>query len=891
MGPPASNLDALRQPARPGGPGADVRSIAPRRLPPAVLPALGVLAGAALATRLAWLPPWLLAVLSAAGLALGGRAGLGVVAFATGLLAAAVQPAPDLGRLVEVARPVEAVGRVASHGVWNGETWSLSLRSDRIRQGSHVVLTRGTEIRLTLPGSEPPPPFGSQVRLRGYLRRSPGYANALPVEPGPWRMWVKSRRLLAVEAEPGRVAGWAGELRLRVEEALRVAWSDAGHREGRKGAGGRRPDTAPSPDGATRPRAGHALLRALVLGDSSSVPPAWKRGLRRAGLIHVLAVSGLHVGLVVAGVLLVAAPLPVRLRLVPAAAAVGVYLLLVGPRPALLRASLMALLAGAAILARRPPMAGNALAVAAALLVLHRPGLVVDVGFQLTVSATAGLVFLAPRWAGAIQVGAAWTERSVRVLWSGAPWVISPLIAGARLFLAGAAAALTAQVVAAPFSWPVFHLTSLTSPLTNLLAVPWTALFLAVALLWVGWAVAAPAAAGGATATALLDLLAAPFGWPSAGGPDFWGTLPLVAPRPMVWLFLAAVVVPCLVPASAWRDLAHRRILQCGRWRDRGWGCLAAGLLLVVLAAGLALMAAALRWGSPAGAAVPAGVSVTMLDVGQGDAILLRDRRMSVLVDGGGWRRGDFGQRVLLPALLGEGVARLDVVILTHPDRDHCGGLVDVASYLAVGEVWTAPGWEKDPCVGALVAAAGVAPGKGWRRLEAGARRSVGEWSFRVLHPGPAPARLSGSGATPERNDRSLVLTARARGRRVLLTGDVEAGGEGEILRRWRREGSVGAGPGRGTPASLLAADLLKVAHHGSRSSTGRPFLAAVQPRVALVSAGLANPFGHPAPDVVGRLRDAGALVLRTDRLGFVRIEWESADGWRWTVGGRHHGP
>jgi len=236
-----------------------------------------------------------------------------------------------------------------------------------------------------------------------------------------------------------------------------------------------------------------------------------------------------------------------------------------------------------------------------------------------------------------------------------------------------------------------------------------------------------------------------------------------------------------------------------------------------------------------------------MLDVGQGDAILLRDGGHAVLVDGGGWRKGDLGGRVLLPALLAEGVRRLDAVVMTHPDSDHCQGLVDVASYLAVAQVWIAPGWPRTGCAGELLALPGVTV----REVSAGARGRVGRWRLAALAP------AAGEGLSE--NDRSLVLAAQAFGRRALLTGDLEKVGELHLL---------------DLPRGELRADVLKVGHHGSRSSSTGPFLDAVAPRLALVSVGLRNPYYHPSPEVLERLADRGARTLRTDRTGEIRLRF-----------------
>jgi competence protein ComEC len=216
----------------------------------------------------------------------------------------------------------------------------------------------------------------------------------------------------------------------------------------------------------------------------------------------------------------------------------------------------------------------------------------------------------------------------------------------------------------------------------------------------------------------------------------------------------------------------------------------------------------------------------------------------------------------LVPVLVAAGIHRLKAAVLTHPDLDHCGGLVDVARYLVVEEVWSAPFAGRSPCGAELLAS----PGAQNRTLWRGDELSLGRFRLRVLHPSAATPRR---GEKVAGNDRSLVLMVEVFGRRLLFTGDLEATGERQILRRFRHG---------------LKADVLKVAHHGSRSSTTAAFLRAVAPRLALVSAGANNPYGHPAKDVLARLRGAGAHVLRTDLHGMVRLKVSPAGALSWTT-------
>lgn len=728
------------------------------------IPALALALGAGVSFQLPILSLSLWAALAVLGLALRRPAGVCVAALSLGVIAAAVRhdlPGDPLAPC-NLKRPVEAVVRVAGH--WtpdpadasDDETgWSAPAEVVRLRQDG-LETEPGLEVLLHVPGGDEPPPFGSSLRVKAYLARSPGFANRRPVPAGPWRIRVKSRSLMELESPPGPISSLSARLRGRVERAFRAAG----------------PDTI-----------GKALTRALVLGDASAFPLEHKRGLRVTGLYHLLSVSGIHVALVAGAVWLLAGWLPRWLRLLLMLAAIGLYLMLVGPLPALVRAAVMGFLAVTALLVERPPAAVNALGWAVIVLVLERPDVVLSVSFQLTVAATAGLLVAAPvlakRW-----------DRLPR-------WLAGPL-----------SASVGAQLLTIPWTLPRFHLLSPLAPLFNLVAVPWTGLALGGSLLWTLAALVSPGTA--AHLLPALDLLAAPFSWPARTGPAAWFPVPLDLSWTAAWLLALLLGLALFAP---------RRLALAG-----------VGGLVVLVSCSLPKAR---------------GVELAMLDVGQGDAILLRDGKRAILVDGGGWRTGDLGGRVLLPALLSEGVRRLDAVVMTHPDRDHCGGLVDIAAYLDIGEVWMGPGWKEEGCAGRLASL----PGTPVRRLWAGKEATVGRWRLRVLHPDPDEDRGT--------NERSLVIRAEALGRSVLLTGDVESWAEMRLLSCCEKEVRV---------------DVLKVAHHGSYTSSTGSFLDAARPRLALISAGVDNLYRHPSPVILDRLAERDIPLLRTDRDGLILL-------------------
>ncbi len=738
--------------------------MSPPRLP-TLLPAVCLALGVGCGFRLAGVSVPRAAALLALGAAWRGSGGVAAACLGGGMLLVRLRPflaAPA----IDPDRPVVLQARLTGH--WGEEPfgWKALATAEVLRQG-HRVERWHQRVHLSIPGAEPPPK-GRRFRLTGFLRRSAGFANGGELEPGPWRIRVKSRRLLEPLAEPpaAALARATASLRRRVRLAS---------------------------ESAPRSSAGAPLAIALALGDASGVPAELRIGLRRTGLAHLLAVSGLHVGILAGLAFVLSRPLPRTLRPLPGMAAVALYLAVAGPRPPLLRASVMAVLAWAAPLLERPPRPLNSLAAAVGLILIADPAALLELGFRLTVAATAGILLSGPLLARR---------------WSGLPHGLGRALA----------ASAAAQLFALPWALPAFHLLSPLAPFFNLIAVPWIAVALTLGLGWSALAAIRPEAAAG-----LLPLLEGT-AWPL----HLWAALPS---GPGIGLPLTLSRSGALALAAALGLCLRRARLAA-----------LAGLVL--------LLALAWREMRPPSR----HPELAMLDVGQGEAILLRDGAEALLVDGGGWRGAGIGQRVLLPALTRLGVRRLRALVLSHPDLDHCGGLVEIAAFLPVREIWTAPGWAPRGCAYRLK----TLPGTRLRPLWAGESARLGRWRLAALHP--AAGDRSGG------NDRSLVLLAESGPHRVLLTGDLEAAGERRLL----------SGPRR-----RISGSILKLAHHGSSTSSSEDFLEAVSSRLALVSAGRTNPYGHPSERVLERLRRRGVRVLRTDRDGLIRLVFGPGDSVR----------
>jgi competence protein ComEC len=544
-----------------------------------------------------------------------------------------------------------------------------------------------------------------------------------------------------------------------------------------------------------------ALFEGLLIGERRQLPPTLLADFRAAGVFHILAISGFNVGLVAAAVVLLLRVLrvPARASAALALGMLGAFAAVVGGQPSVLRATVMGGLVLAGRLLGRESGAWNSLAAALLVLVAWEPDTLADPGLQLSFAATAGILHLVPAIREALPARWPHAVATALAVSAGAQLAVSPLML---------------------YHW---NQLSLIGVAANLVVVPVAALLTTLGLLAVLLAAASDALAHALFQTLWLLLLAL--------------RLAVRALATLPGAMLHTPTPPPLALAAGSAALLWAPLARTGRGR-----CLVAGLA----AAALGLTAAG--W-------LPDGrLHVLMLDVGQGDAILVRGPDgQALLVDtgGGGPGRSDRGERVVLPALRRAGITRLTALVLTHGDPDHAGGLTSLLEGMAIDSVWVPAGteaqeWQRP------VALVGIPR----YALARGDRFWVGPLLVRALHPPPPDAWAS------DANNGSLVLRVEWGLAAVVLTGDAERPAETEIM-----------------AAHLpLDATILKVGHHGSRYASSAPFLAAVTPRLALVSVGIRNPFGHPSPEALARLADAGAAVYRTDYDGAVEITSDGAE-------------
>lgn len=565
----------------------------------------------------------------------------------------------------------------------------------------------------------------------------------------------------------------------------------------------------PSRGAANAMLAGTVCGRVTELADEDAYA-----AFTRCGLTHLVAVSGSHLAYIAA---LVEAVLRRSragrgLRKAILLAAMGSYVVLSGGAPSAMRSVSMVGMATAALLGGRRAHAPSALSLTVSLLVVLDPGVVFDLGFQLSAMSVLFITVFASY--------VTFTLERLRV----------PALLAEPLALT-----LVAQWATLPLTIPVFGEVSLIAPVANLIVGPIMSALLVTGLVSVALATAVQMAASvfGPAVSLVLGHV----------GVLMW------APRSLAQLamflaesFARVPFASISVPGAAWLPLAFygAAVLLYVRWRavsPRGLGACAS-----VLAALLVLHV--VRWTLFA----PAGV--TVLDVGQGDAILLRDGAHAVVVDAG----VDDATRA---ALARNHVFRLDAVVVTHWDRDHWGGLPDLAQTIPVDSLIVAEG------------AADGAPeevrdlGVPIVELREGDALGVGAFSCAVVWP---DAPVGG-----EENADSLVLDVgyRQGGRALsmLLTGDTE---RDELARYVREVGDI---------------DVLKLGHHGSKVSVDSASLDVLDPEVAIASAGEGNSYGHPDPTCVDVVEKSGARFLCTKDVGDITIT-PGEQGVRVTAGG-----
>ncbi|WP_284638653.1 DNA internalization-related competence protein ComEC/Rec2 [Paenibacillus silviterrae] len=683
---------------------------------------------------------------------------------------------------------------------------------------------------------------GDVAELAGTLRK-PGearnfggfdYRRYLRLQKVHWQLTVKG--LAAQQVLPPAADDWGWWLPLRWNDAVRSKLADKVDQ--------------------LFPEEQAGFMKGMLVGLTDDLDPQQFERFSKLGLTHIIAISGLNVAIFLACLLWIMRRFGMTKEtyLLTSIALMPFYVLITGASPSIVRAGLMAMVALYAAYRNRLKDGLHITLLAAVAMLLWEPYYLMDVSFQLSFLVTIGLI-----------LGVPYMNRLLPIRQSSLKDAVSITV--------------TAQLISFPISIYYFSQFSLLSLAANLVLVPVFSMLIMP----------------GGTAALMLGLV-----WPAAGKLLAWLIIQVnhylfvaiewlagwdlfqtIWPKPSpLWIVLYYLLLTLsAIGAVEWLEQTSegetpqpklqttKEIPAFFNWRPVHLSVISFLCFSSLLFYGYVYP----RW-------TGSGL-VQFLDVGQGDSIMIQTpkSRMTLLVDGGGtlsfrkageeWKERkdpyEVGRKLLVPLLKQRGVQRIDYLIITHQDMDHVGGLQAVLEQIPVSRLIFNGTLKPTDAVEKLFETA-LAKGTQLISAQAGDRLEADELTkLMFLHPlGTEAGESEAIRIEKEQNESSLVFLMEMDRTRWLFTGDMDAAAEKQVLERWSGISSI-------LTENL---DVLKVAHHGSKSSTSDDWLKVLQPRNAVISAGVNNLYGHPNALVVERLATSGASLFRTDRQGEIQM-------------------
>lgn len=558
-----------------------------------------------------------------------------------------------------------------------------------------------------------------------------------------------------------------------------------------------------------------ALMRGILLGDKETMSDAMQEHFKNSGLSHIVAVSGMHVGYLVMLLFLLTELLHVRRRTasIIAAAALAVYVGLVGVTPSVIRATILGLIVIGGNLLYRPPDTLTSLGAAGLLILVPNPLAAFDAGFMLSFSAALGITVFSDHvqgWLGALL------DRTRIGRWRAVRSVVSVLCV-----------TISAQLFSFPVMVYLFGTVSVWSLVTNLLVTPIIPILMAAGMLlcYLGslWDVLALPVAGFCyVLLRYVNGVASLFGGASAG---VWAVGEM---SPFLLLGYGLLLGTCYCVITR----KKRFVTLC---------CAAPLAALCIL--GLLVTIGPIR---------PLGVydaQVCFINVGQGDCSYIQLGDTDILVDAGGRitdsEENNIGAKTVVPYMRKKGVDAVDIALVSHYHADHAQGMLGVMDTMEVGKLVLPFTYADSALKDQLLAKAAEEDIPVVYFMAGDTLQFSADAEMEMLSPDPEWLK----GQTNQNNN-SLVARLDCGETSFLYMGDLESDGEAYLL---------------DTRADALDADVLKVGHHGSRTSSSAAFLAAVTPDYAVICCGEDNSYGHPHQEVLDRLDEVHARVLRTD--------------------------
>jgi competence protein ComEC len=558
---------------------------------------------------------------------------------------------------------------------------------------------------------------------------------------------------------------------------------------------------------------GKTIVKAIIAGERENVPQKLTDIFQDAGVIHILAISGLHVGIITAGLFFLLNLIPRNIlrdefKYIFIIIIMLGYAAITGFQPSVSRATLMFAILIMAKYFNRPFHLYNSLYLSAMILLLWQPLYIYDAGFLLSFLVTFFIVALAPILEARLIFLPAYLRKLISV-------------------------SLSAWLGAAPLSVYFFYKVSFISILANIVILPLIGIILILAFLsvFISFLFLPMARLIAIFSNILIEILVAigqrlsmlPFAYKYVAQPEIFSII-----------IYYAIVLIVFYTINFWSkyNLMEKKY--------RFWVIVSCSFLLLV---GNMLFP-------------PSLLAVHFLNVGQGDCILIQTpQARNILIDGGGTPYSDFdvGKNTVIPYLRREGINQIDVMFLTHPDLDHLEGLLSVLEEMKVNLVVDSGLECQDANYLDFKSLVKKKKNISYYQTEAGDKIKISpDLEFVILNP----IKSSDNCDEGDFNNNSIVLKLHYKDAKFLFTGDIEKNAEENLL----------------VDNCLLKSDILKVAHHGSDSSTGESFLNSVDPEIAVISVGLNN-FGHPHPDVIKRLKTKCQKVFRTNINGTIIIK------------------
>jgi competence protein ComEC len=580
------------------------------------------------------------------------------------------------------------------------------------------------------------------------------------------------------------------------------------------------------------------IMKALILGEREEIPEEVKEEFIVAGVAHIIAISGLHMGIIALVVFLLVKwslrwsetlVLTLDIQKFSALATIPplvLYTFIAGARISTIRAAIMIIIYLISILLDRQRNLYNTLAVAALVILLVSPASLFDVSFQLSFFAVLAILYLVPRFSELLPKPHPLLLRK--------PSTYQTFLGHLKIFIFVSLAAMVG-------TWPLvayyFNRMSVVGLLSNLIIVPLAGCVVIMGL------ITSLAALIWLPVSSLLVTLTSAFSYVVLKVVGLFASIPhasryVVTPTPFeIGLFY--ILILYLANLKRMKRLLPGLII-----------------LFVVIAGDISYWYTQTHLNK--------GLRITFIDVGQGDSILIefpRGKRM--LIDGGGFYDDSFdvGRNVVAPVLWKKKITTLHYLVLTHPHPDHLNGLKFIASSFRAREFWeNGQGYSSTPYLNLME----IVARKRIHRImvhDASPPRRINGVKVEVFNP-PQGGMMDQKDSRFQINNHSIVLKITYKNHRFLLTGDIEGEAEAQLVQSGKD----------------LRSDVLKVPHHGSQTSSARKFLEAIEPSYALFTVGFRNIFNLPSPKVLSRYENAGCRILRTDRDGSVMFETDGED-------------